>query len=809
MATCPGTPRPSAQDVQDYIDKRDMVFGLGGNAELSPRPSPRNPSRGVPTPDRTYRSLFQQPAIDVQLAHTEHDWYDFLFQPAKLLEHTRALLADPTSTPTAHDVLTELLKKVKNPATAYSNTNPTEPSARHNMLLCLAALVVLQLKFDLADIEATVPTQLQSLLLDGLVEYATNPRVLRLHEVEHISIDEASVLRARWQLRIAVKKMHISPLTLVGKLPLSDNTKPPPDEVEQLNGISLPSMQHVLDDLDRLVASMTSRPLLQHLAFNDMGVYHFHKKQFAPALQYFTKARETTEAVAPALAGYIQACEAVLGTNLGATDHAFQGAWDRKEYSTLLALLQAETHKKAANEPVALSPTLQSSLEAQVLQALPLTRDAELEMLQQVYLVLLVHRTLRSSILSAGKAAVCQYHRVPGLGKHRAFLVAHIQSVLAACPDAALRTLLDVASTEAPAPEDERPSTKRQRIAYAALAAPQDAGSAVHQLWARGAYAALRDPQNEHSSPVVAAVAALMEYTSQPPSDFGVKRAIALLEGVVAAMKEAKQSAAVAELPIPALDALISLCAGLLQRAYAMNLCEYRISYDLVPYSDLAIMLAFGPNDAGGAMDPVQSMKLAQSDVVKLHQLVLTTLLSRSPREPRWHVAMADVCVNPIVLQKLSSVGDYKTALRHYLAAASLATNFFAFGTVDLIDQSSLVRLSHCLVKLGAHVPAAVLYQCFQQDEVVYGLRMLQLSPQTHDAAFFQYFWELPFLEMLVHVHATAKQGTPSHVQLLTQLLQCPELNASNPVSSRDEMKHRILRSYFRELCRVYLVQDL
>jgi len=141
--------------------------------------------------------------------------------------------------------------------------------------------------------------------------------------------------------------------------------------------------------------------------------------------------------------------------------------------------------------------------------------------------------------------------------------------------------------------------------------------------------------------------------------------------------------------------------------------CDYRISFDLVPYGDIAIMIAFGLNDAvsevdnvtsvpvGSNLDPIQTMKMTQVDVVRMHQQCLTALLKRCPREPRWHCAFADVSVNPIVLQRLSSSGDYKTALRSYLVAASLATNFFAdnhVSVLDIIDHSSLIRLVRCIV---------------------------------------------------------------------------------------------------------------
>uniref|UniRef100_M4BRJ7 INTS8 TPR repeats domain-containing protein n=1 Tax=Hyaloperonospora arabidopsidis (strain Emoy2) TaxID=559515 RepID=M4BRJ7_HYAAE len=141
-----------------------------------------------------------------------------------------------------------------------------------------------------------------------------------------------------------------------------------------------------------------------------------------------------------------------------------------------------------------------------------------------------------------------------------------------------------------------------------------------------------------------------------------------------------------------------------------------------------------------------------------------------------------------------------------YLMAASLATNFFSdmVSVVDIIDRSSLVRLSQCLVKVGAHVAAAVLYQCFMPEDFKYGLRILRLAPESHGEGFFQYFWELPFLELLVDLHSSPRYLNDRYVMLLTNLIQSPELNSSNPSSVVNDVEHRILRCYFRDLCRIY-----
>uniref|UniRef100_K3WYF7 INTS8 TPR repeats domain-containing protein n=1 Tax=Globisporangium ultimum (strain ATCC 200006 / CBS 805.95 / DAOM BR144) TaxID=431595 RepID=K3WYF7_GLOUD len=278
------------------------------------------------------------------------------------------------------------------------------------------------------------------------------------------------------------------------------------------------------------------------------------------------------------------------------------------------------------------------------------------------------------------------------------------------------------------------------------------------------------------------------------------------------------------DLPLWLLETLTCISAGLLQRAYMRNICDYRISFELTPYGDLAFLQAFATetpkkksteeetkesvdSSAGGNFMTAPFIKSFQADLVALHSNGLNCLLTRCSREPRWHCAKADLSLNPIVKQKLSSTSDPHAALKGYLVAASLATNFFSDMTsvVDIIDQSSLVRLSQCLVKVGAHVAAAVLYQCFAPEEFKYGLRILQLAPESHDEAFFQYFWELPFLELLVHLHSQPKHYNSSHVTLLTHLIQSPELNSSNPSPVLKDVEQRILRCYFRELCRVHL----
>lgn len=129
------------------------------------------------------------------------------------------------------------------------------------------------------------------------------------------------------------------------------------------------------------------------------------------------------------------------------------------------------------------------------------------------------------------------------------------------------------------------------------------------------------------------------------------------------------------DLPLWILETLVCISAGLLHRAHMRNICDYRISFELTPYGDLAFLQAFAPETvkkkaAATADDeskespsspPDSSFMTApfiknfQADLVALHHSGLNCLTKRCSREPRWHCSRADISLNPIVKQKLSS----------------------------------------------------------------------------------------------------------------------------------------------------------
>ncbi|GMF47358.1 unnamed protein product [Phytophthora fragariaefolia] len=135
---------------------------------------------------------------------------------------------------------------------------------------------------------------------------------------------------------------------------------------------------------------------------------------------------------------------------------------------------------------------------------------------------------------------------------------------------------------------------------------------------------------------------------------------------------EEKSMKVLMSIPLWIVETLVCVTAGMLHRAYMRNTCDYRVSFDLTPYGDLAFLEAFAPDtpkvisesgssEAGATESAdvqfatVPFLKNFQADLVGLHAKTLETLVCRCGREPRWHCAKADLLLNPISKQRLAS----------------------------------------------------------------------------------------------------------------------------------------------------------
>nr|CCA14567.1 cyclophilin putative [Albugo laibachii Nc14] len=246
------------------------------------------------------------------------------------------------------------------------------------------------------------------------------------------------------------------------------------------------------------------------------------------------------------------------------------------------------------------------------------------------------------------------------------------------------------------------------------------------------------------------------------------------------------------------LQQVVDIAAGLLSRCLVRY--KSRTMFDLTPFGDLALVVAF----ANSATDQEETKEFRQ-DAAKLLQSGVSKLVERSPNNYQWHLARANLLLNPISSHLES---DPRAALCDYVLAASVATNFFSDSrpVTAVIDHVYLVKLSQCLVQLDNIVAAAVIYQYFAPEEVKYGLQLLSQASHNCDEKYFQYFWELSYLEVLMQINANPARYNQRAVKLLTNLVQTPELNTCNSETVFETLKDRMLRCYFRHLCRRYLV---
>jgi tetratricopeptide (TPR) repeat protein len=151
-------------------------------------------------------------------------------------------------------------------------------------------------------------------------------------------------------------------------------------------------------------------------------------------------------------------------------------------------------------------------------------------------------------------------------------------------------------------------------------------------------------------------------------------------------MIEGSAEKVLAGLPLWIMETLVCVSAGLLHRAYMRNACDYRVSFDLTPYGDLAFLEAFAPDtpsttsEAGEAATSANSdaqfatvpfVKSFQADLVGLHARALESLVCRCGREPRWHCAKSDLLLNPVSKQRLASASGTLTLTRRGVSFVS------------------------------------------------------------------------------------------------------------------------------------------
>jgi len=144
----------------------------------------------------------------------------------------------------------------------------------------------------------------------------------------------------------------------------------------------------------------------------------------------------------------------------------------------------------------------------------------------------------------------------------------------------------------------------------------------------------------------------------------------------------------------------------------------------------------------------------------------------------------------------------HRDAIEFYLLSISTESSWFIGNKLGTYTQgggaSTLGRLVASLIAFKAVSPAIALLQ-FLPNGYSVAARLIQEDPYAPDPSYFQYIWDVSFLELLVFVYSRAKDEKKTNY--LTQLLGVPDLNEYNPIETRHAFIHNIKLNLFRALC--------
>jgi hypothetical protein len=547
---------------------------------------------------------------------------------------------------------------------------------RYHALLRVAAQVALQMEIPLENVETQLPAHFQRLLLDGIVDLAEaeddGASKTKAKDPAMITVAHAHLLHQRWTLRTLVRESQNGYLTSTNKN----------DAEEQMSGfqVALSELaQHHLQIAQSLQQTLADDPRdalplqAQFDAFYDLAVYFFSFNAYEKAYECFSRAFELVEdhgsgslaqlptAQRASLEGYLAACESVLearsgGSGGGDTVMADADARDDGPFGNALLL---DGDEAAPSE-----------------QAMDSRTEA---------------------LLRAGAKRQRDHYRV----------VNDIHGLFTAWQhdDAAGATRTDPAALA---------STLRRAILSKtdSTTLPDDRGRArnlvvflmLHSCWDALAHWRELLPSDHVVWPLVGfanACGSLVQYVATTvngsPADgdyrqnFSVTRCNSILSELLTKRREllsehginpgddsdasngplstdGEIAALLVDLPLWVMDTLVCVCAGLLHRSSMRSLSDHRVSFDLNPYGDVALLVAFAhenpkkksdddPTGVGDAQLPTTPfLKATLPEIVALHARGVQCLVRRCPREPRWHSARADLTLYPIVRLKQPSL---------------------------------------------------------------------------------------------------------------------------------------------------------
>ncbi|EEY68131.1 uncharacterized protein PITG_04511 [Phytophthora infestans T30-4] len=341
---------------------------------------PGSPRPGTPAPqdevDGVYRSLFQQPVVEIPPTAPSYAWFEFLLQPEALQKHLTTLRqqkkADVHSATSAIELVREFLDQAQLVADEGNVRNK-----RYSALLLVAAQVALQMQLPLSVIEEALPLHFQRLLLDGIVDFAEQPSSRRSEFTNAITLQpyEAHVLHNRWTLRTLVNQSQNGYLTC--------STRGEGEEISSTYQMALGDLMANHLQIAQNIQTILMKDEKQKLSvlaqletYYDLGMYFFSFNGFEKAYSCFSRASELVDDAENAnLEGYLAACEAVLEMQsvsespsvLKTPKLQIAMAWEGREWDKVVELLENDI---VASDLDRLPLSYRAALEQQALRLL-------------------------------------------------------------------------------------------------------------------------------------------------------------------------------------------------------------------------------------------------------------------------------------------------------------------------------------------------------------------------------------------------------------------------------------------------------
>jgi len=152
-------------------------------------------------------------------------------------------------------------------------------------------------------------------------------------------------------------------------------------------------------------------------------------------------------------------------------------------------------------------------------------------------------------------------------------------------------------------------------------------------------------------------------------------------------------------------------------------------------------------------------------------------------------------------------IGSGTKTLRECLLACAVESGFWSdFSLSQHLSASSISDLIEANLQMEAYTPALVLYQLSPSYQQKAFQLIAEKAPQLQES-YFQFIWEIPFLEMLIFTFSKSHPDVKK-LELLKFLIGKPEFNQFNALTCRRTLVDSLTRNFLCKLSDEILLKE-